>query len=293
MHMNIRLSLLTAALVIAMLCATTLNSSPAFAAFGGPDLGASQHAGGSADIDTHAHDGNGLREGGYNGHVEHRTFMPDNAPPSSFPVSFVDCGGGPGAPIATGFFESPQSNLHYTVQLVQTLPNDDPAFAVCRTPGLGAPPSNAVAAATAIAWARDYFNRLPLPQPQPTMSSPQGITGATHSLDLAFAPEIVFDSGATPFGTMSMHVYAKTNVNWGDGTHGTYTSSGGPYPQSPITHTWTKSNRYDIAATSAWTAEWTMGPYNGAYFRGVFTGISTNGTLRAWPVVEAQASLAR
>ncbi len=155
------------------------------------------------------------------------------------------------------------------------------------TPTFGAPPPGRPPAPPVDRrqYAIDYFRSLPLPRPAPEISAKAGgITGATHSLDLRVPQQVVFTDPETPFGPLVVHAYATFVVAWGDGTTGTYTDAGAPYPRSDITHSWERRGTYDITVTARWTADWSYGDFSGSV-----RGVSTTGTIAEWPVIELQA----
>lgn len=136
-------------------------------------------------------------------------------------------------------------------------------------------------------YVRHYLQIVGLDKPRPTISAQNGgICGVMHSLNLNMRMERLFEDDAAPFGTFNIHAYAKATVDWGDGSKGTYATSGGPYPNMSIAHSWTTRGSYDINVNSAWSASWSMGPYSG-----VLTGIPATGSINDFPVYEAQAML--
>jgi hypothetical protein len=123
------------------------------------------------------------------------------------------------------------------------------------------------------------------------MSAPNGgICGAVHTLDLHMPVELQHKEVATQFGDLDLHIYGRVDIDWGDGTKNTYTTSGGPYP-SAIAHSWTTRGFYQIHAHANWIANYTLGPYNGYTYSGVLSGIATDGTINDFRVWEAQAML--
>jgi hypothetical protein len=132
-------------------------------------------------------------------------------------------------------------------------------------------------------WAVSFFQRIPMPQPRPQMSSPNGVTGGVHSLDLQIDNEKVFAS-TTPLGPLRMHAFAKTYVNWGDGPWEAYNSTGAPYPNSEIHHTWNNKGTYTIRVVVSWTAEWSIGQYSGTV-----GGLATTADIPNWEVHQIRA----
>jgi hypothetical protein len=145
--------------------------------------------------------------------------------------------------------------------------------------------------ADAIAWVRDYFSQTELPKPRPEISAPNGgICGVVHTIDLHMPVEVVHQEGTTPFGALDLHIYGRVRMDWGDGTRETYTTGGGPYP-SVIKHSWTTRGYYDINAHATWSANYSLGPYNGYIYTGTLSGIATDGSINDFRVWEAQAML--
>ena len=154
-----------------------------------------------------------------------------------------------------------------------------------------APPADAPAdnRAQAEDYARRYLQIVGLDKPRPQMSAQNGgICGVDHSLNLNMRMERVFEDAGAPYGTLSIHAYAVATVNWGDGSTGKYTTSGGPFPNKSIAHSWTTRGFYDINVNAAWSAAWSMGPYSG-----VLTGIPAAATINDFHVWEAQAMLVK
>ena len=146
--------------------------------------------------------------------------------------------------------------------------------------GEPAPPT----AADIEAIARNYVRTLAMPVPQPQMSAPEGISGARHSIDLQTPSRQTFPSENTSFGQLSVTANGRFTVNWGDGTSDVYTTSGAPWPNSEIAHSWNVRGQYRIVVTAQWNVDWRLGGYSG-----VIPAVATSATVPAWNVVEAQA----
>ena len=129
-----------------------------------------------------------------------------------------------------------------------------------------------------------YLRLLPLGKATATMSSPDGVCGAVHYTNLGFAPERIFEDPSAPSGTLRVHAYAKTVVDWGDNNTNTYYTSGKPGIDSEISHFWEDKGTYAITATTTWSAAWTLGPYSG-----VVTTTPVTTTTSPWRVVDLQA----
>jgi len=156
------------------------------------------------------------------------------------------------------------------------------AFPVLLTPTIAPPAGPTAADITAVV--RDYVRTLSMPVPKPQMSASEGITGARHSLDLHTQASRAFPNENTSFGQLKATAHGSFTVDWGDGTKGTYSTTGAPWPNSNITHFWTTRGTYNISVIASWSVDWSLGGYSG-----VITGLQTTGTINNWPVIEAQA----
>lgn len=136
-------------------------------------------------------------------------------------------------------------------------------------------------------YALDYVRRIGLDRPKPEISAKNGgICGVVHTLDLRMNVERIFRDATAPYGTLNLHAYAASTVDWGDGRKQTYYTSGGPFPNTAISHAWTDRGYYDIQVNTRWTVHWSMGPYNG-----VLAGIPSSAAINDFRVWEAQAFL--
>jgi hypothetical protein len=166
---------------------------------------------------------------------------------------------------------------------------DEPTYVpACDTelPPTNTPDTNDPARKEAENYVLSYMRNLPLDKPTPQMSSPDGVCGATHYVNLNMRTERVFIDPDAPHGTLHVHAYAATTMDWGDGVSSTYYSAGGPGINSDISHSWTTRGSYDITASSTWTVAWSIGPYNG-----VLQGIPSTTTINGWQVHEMQARI--
>jgi hypothetical protein len=163
--------------------------------------------------------------------------------------------------------------------------------AIC-TPNLVAIGDPAPSQAEVNARVLDYFRRIDIPRPRPEISAKNGgICGVEHTIDMHMSPELRYRDSSTPFGTLTMNAYAKISVDWGDAKRDTYTTGGGPYPHSAIKHVWTVKGFYDIAATATWTANYSLGPYEGRFYQGTISGVTTTGAIDDFRVWDIQAVL--
>ncbi len=149
-------------------------------------------------------------------------------------------------------------------------------------PGAPAVPPAVLAQQTAA----DFFKRIPLPTPQPKMSAPSGIAGASHQLDMQTPSAVSFSEAGTAFGELQVSARARFAVDWGDGTSDSYTTAGGPWPSSPVSHSWSKRGSYTVIVTAYWSAHWQLGGFSGDV-----GGLSTSGSIPNFEVGEIQATL--
>jgi hypothetical protein len=199
-------------------------------------------------------------------------------------------GGGGGAPTTIPQLRS-DSTMDEFVNAVCANPDqyfDEPTYIPACGELTGAPPAaDTDNRAQAEAYARHYLQIVGLDKPRLEISAKNGgICGVEHSLDLHMRMERVFEDGDAPYGTLNIHAYAKAVVDWGDGSHGMYFTSGGPFPNKSIAHAWTDRGYYNINATATWSAAWSMGPYSG-----VLAGIPATGSIDNFRVWEAQAMI--
>ena len=68
-----------------------------------------------------------------------------------------------------------------------------------------------------------------------------------------------------PFSTtVTFEASATYDVAWGDGaSSGPFTSTGGPYPDGDITHTYTDTGDVEVVVTAQWTGTWSVGEFSG------------------------------
>lgn len=133
-------------------------------------------------------------------------------------------------------------------------------------------------------YAIDYFRSLQLPVPAPKMSSPDGVCGAVHSLDLQIPSQVLYKDPDTAFGPLVVQVRAVFEIDWGDGIKESHSSSGAPFPNSSLLHSWTTVGTYEITAVARWSATWSFGDVSG-----VLEGPITASSIDAWQVHQIQA----
>lgn len=135
------------------------------------------------------------------------------------------------------------------------------------------------------AAAREFWETVPLPRPQPMIQPGEAIAGKDAFLEIAGdrAPRFTVPN---PLGGPEIVVEATATfvVDWGDGTTTTTTSAGGPWPEGDVTHVWTDAGTYDVVVTASWTATWTAGQ-----LEGTLDGLRTVGRIDDFPVRQVQA----
>lgn len=112
-------------------------------------------------------------------------------------------------------------------------------------------------------FVRSYLRRVKLQKPTPKMSSTTGVCGATHYLDLQMSAERIFTDSSAPQGPLTLHAYATTTIDWGDGKKQVVHSGGAAGTKSDISHYWTDRGSYVISATTTWMVRWSMGGFTG------------------------------
>jgi hypothetical protein len=264
---------------------------------------------GNKTIDTNASDGGTTydtgRVDGMKGTIGYSQRQTDDAQRYPMPVVSTPCqaamnNGGTATPRPLVQTASAKTGNVHIRQTANTTPTNtlefDPAdppqvyFAVCRVNennNADAPAQDEV-----FDWLKTYFSRTKLPTPTPEISAKDGgICGVVHTVDLHMPTELLHRD-TTPFGSLDLHIYGRVIMDWGDETrHDVYTTGGGPYPYSAISHYWTDRGFYNIKAHADWIANYRLGPYNGVSYTGVLSGISTEGAINDFRVWEAQAML--
>ena len=133
----------------------------------------------------------------------------------------------------------------------------DGAFPQCPpAEGAGEPQS-------AAALAAHYWERIPLPRPEPHIAPGWAITGKLAYLETRGRTTYEY-TNSTPFGQLVIRATGRYYVDWGDGeTTGPHSREGRPWPEGEITHDYIWARTYDIVVTERWTAEWTIGNESG------------------------------
>lgn len=253
----------------------------------------------SPTVDTNADDGGGsksdTRVKGMHGTISASPRQTKDDP-YNMPVIDLPCN----TPTSTGTVNSgPKvvaASYHAAADITATTQTYDPAnppqvyFAVCQFNTTD--PRDPRVQQDVLDWLKVYFSKTKLPAPTTEMSAKNGgICGVVHTVDLHMPTELLNRDTNTPFGELTLHVYGRVTMDWGDGSSDVYMTGGGPYPNSEIKHSWTTRGNYVVNAHADWIANYSLGPYNGVTYNGVLTGIFTDAPPVDFPVFEAQAML--
>jgi hypothetical protein len=108
-----------------------------------------------------------------------------------------------------------------------------------------------------------YWERIPLPKPQPHIAPGRAITGKLAYLETRNEIQHVYKNDTT-FGPLEIIAQGAYDVDWGDGDKtGPYDGEGGPWPDGTITHQYVDVGNYDVVVTEKWTATWRLGGESG------------------------------
>ena len=151
-----------------------------------------------------------------------------------------------------------------------------------RAPGQAAPlETRAMVAAR-------YWERVPLPKPEPVIAPGRAITGKLAYLETRGELTRTYTND-TVFGPLEIVAKGSYTVDWGDGeTTGPYRFEGAPWPDGQITHEYLRVGSYDIVVTERWTATWRLGGE-----RGTLRALQTTGRIDDFPVEQIQAVITR
>jgi hypothetical protein len=134
------------------------------------------------------------------------------------------------------------------------------------------------------ALAASYWERIPLPEPDPYAAPGWAIVGKTVYLETRGQTSSVYTND-TEIGPLEIVATGRYYVDWGDGeSSGPFGSEGGPWPDGHITHDYIWSGTYDIVVTQRWTATWSL-----AGRSGTLRELRTTGTIEGFPAREIQA----
>jgi hypothetical protein len=133
-----------------------------------------------------------------------------------------------------------------------------------------------------------YWERVPLPKPQPSIAPGRAITGKMAYLETRGETGHTYTND-TVFGPLQIVARGSYTIDWGDGTtSGPHTFEGKPWPDGRITHDYIDVGAYDIVVTEKWTATWSLGGENG-----VLRTLQTTGRIDDFPVEQIQAVIGR
>jgi hypothetical protein len=167
---------------------------------------------------------------------------------------------------------------------VQGLITDSQTLAAT-TPACPFPAPAPTVVVTPAGLARAFWSEVALPVPQPSTRPAFAVTGRPVYLSTGGTPDPPAWRRPTPFGELVVVATGSFGVTWGDGsTSGPYATTGGPYPDGTITHTYDAVGAVTVTVREAWTATWSIGAVHG-----VLGGLATVGTLPDLPVRQIQA----
>lgn len=133
-----------------------------------------------------------------------------------------------------------------------------------------------------------YWERIPLPKPQPSIAPGRAITGKPAYLETNGELAHTYSTD-TIFGPLEIVAEGSYTINWGDGeSTGPYSFEGRPWPDGRITHEYQWIGSYDIVVTERWTANWRFGGESG-----VLRTLQTTGRIDDFPVEQIQAVIGR
>lgn len=133
-----------------------------------------------------------------------------------------------------------------------------------------------------------YWERIPLPKPQPSIAPGRAITGKLAYLETNGEVAHTYSTN-TIFGPLEIVAKGSYTIDWGDGeTTGPYAFEGKAWPDGRITHDYLNVGTYDVIVTERWTATWRFGGESG-----VLRALQTTGRLDDFPVEQIQAVIRR
>lgn len=133
-----------------------------------------------------------------------------------------------------------------------------------------------------------YWERVPLPKPQPTIAPGRAITGKMAYLETKGETGHTYTNG-TVFGPLEIVAKGSYTIDWGDGeTSGPHGFEGKAWPEGKITHEYQDIGRYDVVVTEKWTATWRLGGESG-----ILRTLQTTGRIDSFPVEQIQAVVQR
>lgn len=133
-----------------------------------------------------------------------------------------------------------------------------------------------------------YWERIPLPTPDPRIAPGRAITGKLAYLETHGETARIYTDD-TAFGPLYINAAGTYTVDWGDGEiTGPYGFEGGIWPDGKITHNYLKIGFYNIVVREKWTATWSLDGENG-----VLRTLETTGSIANFPVEQIQAVVQR
>lgn len=138
-------------------------------------------------------------------------------------------------------------------------------------------------------YAIQFWQRTPLPEPEPYIAPGRAITGMFAYLETRGTTAHTYTEENTPFGPLTVVATGKYYVDWGDGTKtGPHSAEGGPWPDGQIKHEYIHIGAYDVVVTERWTAIWSFGDRSGT-----LNELRTVGRIDDFPVQQIQAVVLR
>jgi hypothetical protein len=137
---------------------------------------------------------------------------------------------------------------------------------------------------TPAAFAVRFWERVPMPKPDPHIAPGWAIVGKTAYLETNGVTTMTHNSDS-PFGPLRIVATGRYYVDWGDGERtGPHSVEGRPWPHGQITHEYQWAGTYDVVVTQRWTATWSL-----AGQTGILRELRTTGTIDDFPARQIQA----
>jgi len=175
-----------------------------------------------------------------------------------------------------------ESNVPVTGNYNNILQDYPPCPEQPRRPGQPAPVE------TRAMVAARYWERVPLPKPQPSIAPGRAITGKLSFLETRGEVAQTYTND-TAFGRLEIVATGSYTVDWGDGEDsGPHGFEGKAWPDGRITHDYLNVGSYDIVVTERWTATWRLGDESGN-----LRALQTTGRIDDFPVQQIQAVIGR
>jgi len=132
--------------------------------------------------------------------------------------------------------------------------------------------------------AAQFWERVPLPAPEPHIAPGWAITGKLAYLETRGTLSRTFTAD-TPLGHLRIRATGRYYVDWGDGHRtGPYSREGQPWPNGQITHDYLFSGEYDVVVAIRWSGEWSLAGNSGR-----LRDVDTAGRIDDFPVRQIQA----